>query len=116
MDLEGSRPMLSLPKVIEGVKSFTLEGNNSILINAESQGISLEEYYDVIYYVQNFLRLLILDPIFPSRVSATTLRSNCPVVKSISHNWAAATHNMVLYYRTILCLRTTRSEIDSKSC
>ena len=79
MDLEGSRPMLSLPKVIEGVKSFTLEGNNSILINAESQGISLEEYYDVIYYVQNFLRLLILDPIFPSRVSATTLRSNCPV-------------------------------------
>jgi hypothetical protein len=75
IDLVDLRPEMCTQKAISGIESVKVR-NDSVLITAERKGISLKTYRDVVYHMQNFFTLMVLDPLYPSSTSGTLLKTN----------------------------------------
>jgi len=75
-DLIHTRPEQRSTGTVKDIASVTVKKDGSIFITAKRNGMSLERYRDSIYYVQNFLSLMLLEPLYPSSVNGTLLATN----------------------------------------
>ena len=75
-DLIHPRPEQRLAGNVKDIASVNVKKDGSVFITAKHDGVSLERYRDSIYCVQNFLSLMLLEPLYPSSVNGTLLATN----------------------------------------
>ena len=63
-------------ETVSGIESIQLRQDDSVVVTSEPCGISLTSYPDLLYYIQVFLSLILLEPLFPSRMCGIIQETN----------------------------------------